>query len=499
MRRDTTLITDPNSLFAISRALRKRIVETDPNPQNRNNAIRDEKHVAYKSSGKGGYESFKYDILTSLDQLDNYFLELETVLGKITEDERVLQEDVRKRKGETTTPKKPRGRPPKAKGAEETGAGYYRGGALGDVPEDESILDFLRGASKSSSNSRILKKAILAYLPQVEAEFAKYKTQKITRDELNDNVESIYDNINDDDDYKIEKLNGTDEEDDFSNIFSAMETYILTLPSIYKKVEPEAEAEVEPVRARSGVRRNITLQSGNEFIISALSKINLLLIKLIAEYNGKILVNWKEFLQSDLEEIALKVLDSRRRFIELNKFLKTNEFTKLADISKFLSTIDKNFSKFIALTSRSIANFANPDAPSLLPNFSQQLSSQLTSQERRTEEGKIQQEKAFDDRIDKLVKKYIPIREEIQKVQNKVYEPLREKMEGTAQRLEFLNVKFEDGSINKRERLAFALLAKQLRREQKELDKVTRRLSTLQDKRNAIEDMPEYGFFPRGV
>jgi hypothetical protein len=475
MRRDTTLITDPNSLFAISRALRKQIVRTDPDPQNRNNAIRDEKHIAYKSTGKGGAETFKYDILTSLEQLDNMFLELETVVPRITNE-----------------PAGRVGRPAGAKNkpkAKKTGAGY-KGGALPDLPKDLSIMSNLKGAMKSASSSPLLKKLLRAFVPQVDNLLERYSAGEITNDDVIDSMDDAYEALDEKD---RDNLTG-DEKGGMATIFNALFEWIGSLPTN----APEALAEPEPVTPRRRVV--IPPATGNEFVVSTLSKINVLLIKLIAEYNGKILANYKDFLQSDLQEIANKVNDSLLRFRDLqdNVLKDFSKGAKAADIDKFVSTIDKNFSRFTALVSRSIANFVNPNI-TLLPNFSQQLSTQMDSQERREGESQVVRNKNFDDRVDKLVKKYIPIREEIQRVENEVYEPLREKYIETGESLGALEKKFNDGSITKRERLAFVVLSKQFGRQQKELDKVARRLTVLQDKRNAIEDMPEYGFFPRGI
>jgi hypothetical protein len=475
MTRDNTLIQDPNSLFAISRALRKQIVRTDPNPENRNDAIRDEKHLAYKSTGKGTIETFKYDILTNLEQLDNMFLELETVVPRITNE-----------------PAGTVGRPIGSKNKPKAKGGLY-GGTLPNLPNDLTIMNNLRAAKKSASSSPLLKKLLRAFVPQVERLLERYQAGEITNDEIINSMDTVYEALPNKDD-----LTG-DEDDGMVTIYNALFNWIRSFPT--NAPESLAEPEIQ--------KRRVLIQptTGNEFVVSTLSKINVLLIKLIAEYNGKILANYKNFLQSDLQEIANKEQDSLARFRDLqdNVLKNFSKGAKSADIDKFVSTIDKNFSRFTALVSRSIANFVNPNF-TLLPNFSQQLSGTYQDPKEpfnlyreatiKTEQDK---QKVFDTKIDKLVAKYIPIREEIQRVDNEVYEPLRLKIEETGKRLRGLEQKFDDGSITKRERLAFAILAKQYGRQKKELDKVANRLDKLQDKRNAIEEMPEFAFFPRGV
>jgi hypothetical protein len=160
------------------------------------------------------------------------------------------------------------------------------------------------------------------------------------------------------DDFNPDDL--TDEEDTMiDEIFEAVRDW-------NKPVEPAPAPKTAP-------RRQIPLFSGNEFIISTLSKINTLLTKLIAEYNSKILVNYKNYLVTDIEEIGLKVIDSKRRFDELKTYIEAYEAgTKVADISKFLSVIERKFRDFLSLSARSIANFVNPNLV-LLPNFSQEL------------------------------------------------------------------------------------------------------------------------------
>lgn len=477
MSREASLIQDPNSLFAISRALRKQIVRTDPNPQNRNDAIRDEKHIAYKSTGKGTIETFKYDILTNLEQLDNMFLELETVVPRITNDPA----------GRVGRPSGSRNKP-KAK----TGAGYYRGGALPDLPNDPTIMRNLRAAIKSASSSSALKKLLRVFVPQVENLLERYQAGEITNDEIIDSMDTAYEELENKD-----ALTG-DEDDGMVTIYNALFNWIGSLPTN----APEALAEPETVAPKRRVI--IPPSTGNEFVVSTLSKINVLLIKLIAEYNGKILANYKNFLQSDLQEIANKVADSLARFRDLqdNVLRDFSKGAKAADIDKFVSVIDKNFSRFTALVSRSIANFVNPNI-SILPNFSQQLVGESFQDPKEPfnlyKMTEVQKQKDFDTKIDKIVAKYIPIREEIQRVGTEVFIPLQRELEGIADRIEFLELKKADGSINKRERLALLVLDKQFKKQEKELDKADRRLRVLQDKRNAIEDMPEFAFFPRGV
>ena len=373
MTRDNTLITDPNSLFAISRALRKTIVKMDQNPSNRNNAIRDEKHLAYRSNNKDQFETFKYDVLTNLEQLDNYILELETVLGKITSDEDAvkLAQSVRKevKKQKADTPKK-KGRPRKVV---VEGSGRYRGGAL--YIDDSNIIQSLRDASTSASITPVLRKIIQFFLQRVEAEDKKFKGGLINKQNYLDFLDQLYDAIVSESVlFNVEELAGTDEETAVDDIITAFKGLISQLPENIVPLEPATVADVEA--SLKGKRRAIPILTGNEFIIGTLSKINIILTKLIAEYNGKILVNYKKFLQSDLEEIALKVIDTQRRFNDLITYLQDYERgDKSVDIRKFLETIDNKFKQFIALSSRSIANFVNPNIQ-FLPNFSQQLSGQ---------------------------------------------------------------------------------------------------------------------------
>ena len=376
MTRDNTLITDPNSLFAISRALRKTIIKTDQNPTNRNNAIRDEKHLAYRSNNKDQFETFKYDILTNLEQLDNYILELETVLGKITSDEdavklaqSVRKEQVKKQKADTKadTPKK-KGRPRKVV---VEGAGRYRGGAL--FIDQSNVIQSLRDSSKSASITPTLREIIKFFFQRIEGEDTKFKAGMINKQTYLDFLEQLYDDIiNESSLFNVEDLSGTDEEVAIDDIFTAFKELVSQLPDNLVPLEPATVADVEA--SLKGKRRAIPILTGNEFIIGTLSKINIILTKLIAEYNGKILVNYKKFLQSDLEEIALKVIDTQRRFNDLINYLQDYERSdKSVDIRKFLETIDNKFKQFIALSSRSIANFVNPNIQ-FLPNFSQQLS-----------------------------------------------------------------------------------------------------------------------------
>lgn len=471
MSRETTLIQDPNSLFAVSRALRKQIVKTDPNPQNRNNAIRDEKHIAYKSTGKGTIETFKYDILTNLEQLDNMFLELETVVPRITNEPA----------GRVGRPAGAKNRP-KAK----TGAGY-KGGALPDLPNDLTIMRNLRGAMKSASSSPALKKLLRAFVPQVENLLERYQTGEITNDEIIDSMDTAYEELEGKD-----ALTG-DENDGMVTIYNALFNWISSLPTN----APEALAEPETVAPKRRVV--IPPATGNEFVVSTLSKINVLLIKLIAEYNGKILANYKDFLQSDLQEIANKVADSLARFRDLqdNVLRDFSKGAKAADIDKFVSTIDKNFSRFTALVSRSIANFVNPNI-TLLPNFSQQLSGTFQDPKDPFNLYQATEQQGFDTKVDKLVKQYIPIREDIQKNMRE-FVAVKDTIDGIDQRIEFLDLKKIDGSINKREKLALLVLDKDREKQLKQMDKLANRLDKLQDKRNAIEAKPEFAFFPRGV
>jgi hypothetical protein len=378
MSRDNTLITDPNSLFAISRAIRKTIVEKDKDPKHVNNAIRDEKHLAYKSTGKQNYENFKYDILTNLEQLDNYFLELETVLGKITEDEKILQEAVRASKGESA-PKK-RGRPKRSGTITEffkkTGAGRYRGGVIPDLPADQTLEQAINDILDSDTVTDELKEVIQSFVDQTKVKKEEYDNGDINREELLEAIENIYNLIDE------SVLEDTDEEADLGKIYLTYTEYFKTLPALVKKEEEKEEEKPAPTSLK-GMRRGIPIKVGNEFIVSTLSKINIILTKLIAEYNGKILINYKKFLQSDLEEIALKVIDSKKRFNELKDFLKDYEIGKQAlDIDKFLEVIDKKFNQFLALSSRSIANFVNPNI-SFLPNFSQQLSESYSNPDKQ--------------------------------------------------------------------------------------------------------------------
>jgi hypothetical protein len=172
--------------------------------------------------------------------------------------------------------------------------------------------------------------------------------------------------------FDFSELEQIGEGDALERMNDAMMEYLDTLPHVVPLLPPATVADVEA--SLKGKRRTIPILTGNEFIIGTLSKINIILTKLIAEYNGKILVNYKKFLQSDLEEIALKIIDTQRRFNDLITYLQDYERgDKSVDIRKFLETIDNKFKQFIALSSRSIANFVNPNIQ-FLPNFSQQLS-----------------------------------------------------------------------------------------------------------------------------
>jgi hypothetical protein len=522
--RDSTLMTDPNSIFAVSRALRKSIVETDPNAKNRNEAIRDEKHLAYKSVGKDSYESFKYDILTSLEQLDTYFLELETVLGKITSDQDalVLQQQVRKQQ----TPAKRRGRPPKAK---VTGAGYsggkrccfnstycngtahyrnpkLRGGVVPDLPKDKSIMDVLKGAMKSSSSSKTLQGLLAIFFPQVEYLIERYNTGEVTNEDVLDSLSVIYDKLDQDEIDKLDAIDG--EKDGMIDIYNALVDWIDTLPTN----APEALAEPIPV-ASLKKRRSIPILSGNEFIVSTLSKINILLIKLIAEYNGKILVNYKKFLQSDLEEIALKVIDSQRRFQELKTYLNDyEEGTKAVNISKFLSTIENNFQKFVALSSRSIANFVNPNIQ-FLPSFSQQLSGTFQdpkqpfnlSEETQTENKKkavrkaderiIKANEAFTIKVDKLAKEYNSLSDAFQQERDNVFNAAKEKIEEVTSKLSKLEEKMTRRALSPNENANYLVYQRKLASAQKKLETSARRMDDIRRKIDTIEAMPEFEFF----
>jgi len=390
MTRDNTLITDPNSLFAISRALRKTIIKTDQNPTNRNNAIRDEKHLSYRSNNKDQFETFKYDILTNLEQLDNYILELETVLGKITSDEdavklaqSVRKEQVKKLKADTPkAPKSPKPpKPPpkttpseKGKKGKKKGAGRYRGGAFPIDPDN--LLDSLAQVVQQTSDVE-LRNLIKYYLGQVQSYLSQYEAMALGKDDVIAGMTKIYNDLKaGNPSFNFSELEQIGEGDALERMNDAMMAYLNTLPDIVPVVlpllPPATVADVEA--SLKGKRRAIPILTGNEFIISTLSKINIILTKLIAEYNGKILVNYKKFLQSDLEEIALKVIDTQRRFNDLITYLQDYERSdKSVDIRKFLETIDNKFKQFIALSSRSIANFVNPNIQ-FLPNFSQQLS-----------------------------------------------------------------------------------------------------------------------------
>lgn len=497
MTRDNTLITDPNSLFAISRALRKQIVETDTNPQNRNNAIRDEKHVAYKSTGKDGYETFKYDILTNLEQLDNYILELETVLGKITSDEDALRlaQEVRKAKKEPATPKK-RGPKPKAKGAEETkGSGRYRGGAMPVLPSDDTLIKTLVSLTKSSSISDTLKEIIKYYLLDLEAEISKYEGTAITKTQLINAVEDIYDKVVDEiTAFNIEDLAGTNEELALDDIQNAVMKYLESLPDTPAPLAPEAEKSLKQ-------RRGIPIITGREFIVSTLSKLNILLIKLIAEYNGKILVNYKKFLQSDLEEIALKVIDTQRRFRELKDYLKDFEKAdKSINITKFLTTIDDNFKKFTALSSRSIANFVNPNIQ-LLPNFSQQLSGTFEDPKQPFNlylETEKQKKDNLDTRIDKVVKEYM----KNQQIYTDLRDETKELNEEYADNTQFINDLIANKTgvpLTKSEKNNYNRALKNISILEKQLKKNGNKMKTIEDKLEATKLTAEYAFFPRGV
>jgi hypothetical protein len=468
MSREASLIQDPNSLFAISRALRKQIVRTDPNPQNRNDAIRDEKHIAYKSTGKGTIETFKYDILTSLEQLDNMFLELETVVPRITNEPA----------GRVGRPSGSRNKP-KAKGA-----GYYRGGALPPLPSNEDVFDALRYSLQLDTVSDTLKDILKFYIPRAEEQKKAFETGKITSTEFSNNIYDLFKQINGRP-ALMQDIASTDERDALADIDTAVQDYIKTLTETKKRT-----VLIPPT-------------AGNEFVVSALSKINVLLIKLIAEYNGKILANYKNFLQSDLQEIANKVSDSLARFRDLqdNVLKDFSQGAKAADIDKFVSTIDQNFKRLTALVNRSIANFVNPNI-TLLPNFSQQLVGESFQDPKQPfnlyKMTEVQKKQDIDTKIDKLVKQYIPIREDIQKNMRE-FNAVRNTIEGIDQRIEFLDLKKMDGSISKREKLALLVLDKDREKQLKQMDKLANRLDKLQYKRNAIEDMPEFAFFPRGV
>jgi len=468
MSREASLIQDPNSLFAISRALRKQIVRTDPNPQNRNDAIRDEKHIAYKSTGKGTIETFKYDILTSLEQLDNMFLELETVVPRITNEPA----------GRVGRPSGSRNKP-KAKGA-----GYYRGGALPPLPSNEDVFDALRYSLQLDTVSDTLKDILKFYIPRAEEQKKAFETGKITSTEFSNNIYDLFKQINGRP-ALMQDIASTDERDALADIDTAVQDYIKSLTETKKRT-----VLIPPT-------------AGNEFVVSALSKINVLLIKLIAEYNGKILANYKNFLQSDLQEIANKVSDSLARFRDLqdNVLKDFSQGAKAADIDKFVSTIDQNFKRLTALVNRSIANFVNPNI-TLLPNFSQQLVGESFQDPKQPfnlyKMTEVQKKQDIDTKIDKLVKQYIPIREDIQKNMRE-FNAVRNTIEGIDQRIEFLDLKKMDGSISKREKLALLVLDKDREKQLKQMDKLANRLDKLQYKRNAIEDMPEFAFFPRGV
>jgi hypothetical protein len=487
MTRDNTLINDPNSLFAISRALRKQIVETDTNPQNRNNAIRDEKHIAYKSTGKDGYESFKYDILTNLEQLDNYFLELETVLGKITSDEDALrlEQEVRKAKKASTTPAK-RGRPPKAKGAETTGAGYYRGGVLPKLPIDETLIDSLTSLVKGNSISDDFRPLLNTYITQLNAEIKKYNSKTIEKSQLLTNVNDIFNSID------TISLSGTPEENDLEEVNNVVIKYLGTLPD----VAPDAEQEKSLKQ-----RRAIPIATGNEFVVSTLSKINILLIKLIAEYNGKILVNYKKFLQSDLEEIALKVIDSQRRFRELKDYLKDyEEGTRAVNITKFLDTIDNNFKKFTALSSRSIANFVNPNIQ-LLPNFSQQLSETYQDPKQPFnlyQETEKQKKDNLDEKVDAVARRYITFREKYAE-QQEIFNELNEEFTDYQDYLNRMYNNYNTGKISGHDKVKYERILERFKIVEPKLQSADRKLQNIRKKLQQIELMPEYAFFPRGV
>jgi len=534
MTRDNTLIQDPNSLFAVSRALRKQIVRTDPNSQNRNDAIRDEKHIAYKSAGKGTIETFKYDILTSLEQLDNMFLELETVVPKITSD-----------------PAGTVGRPKGAKNKKaRTGAGYsggkrccfnssycngtahYRnprmtGGVLPDLPENSSIMVNLKSALSSVGGaSRTLKKLLRVFLPKVEDLLGQYRMGEITNEDVIDGMDTAFGEL---DQRDVDKLNEIDgEEGGMLKIYNALQTWILTLP----ENAPEALAEPEETAPKAKRPNSLAVATGNEFVVSTLSKINVLLIKLIAEYNGKILPNYKKFLQSDLEEIADKVGDSQKRFRELkDDYLERfSEGAKAANIDKFVSVIDKNFNRFTALVSRSIANFVNPNLIHL-PNFSTQLIEGFVEETqpdktirrpiRRTQERtsstiqdpkqpfnvyqealtKTEREKQteFDTRVDKLVAEYNKIEETFLDERDSKFQPAREKLLHYEASMAKYETKLKKDGLTEEQKINYGVLQKKYATKNAEMKRSASRLDKYVAKMDRIKIMPEFAFFPRVV
>jgi hypothetical protein len=517
--RDSTLMSDPNSIFAVSRALRKSIVETDRNPQNRNEAIRDEKHLAYKSVGKDNFESFKYDILTSLELLDTYFLELGTVLGKITSDENQLiaQQQVLKQKG----PPKRRGRPPNPK-AKVTGAGYsggkrccfnstycngtahyrnprLRGGVLPDLPKDKTIMDVLDNARKSSSSSETLRGLLNFFYPQIEYQLERYDRGEITNEEAIDAMSNIYDRLNQDEIDKLDTIDG--ENDGMIDIYNALLGWIRSLPLN----APESLAEPQPV-ASLKQRRSISINVGNEFIVSTLSKINILLIKLIAEYNGKILVNYKKFLLSDLEEIQQKVIQSQQQFLDLKTFLKDYEQgTKAINISKFLSTIDTNFQKFVALSSRSIANFVNPNIQ-FLPNFTQQLLQDPKSllgpsgtyQNPKSAVDFSEDKKRIDilnEKRDKLAKEYKSLNEAFETERDFGFNSAKKEIERVTSKISKFEEIRSNRELSPNEKNKYAIFQRKLATTERQLQTSARKMDNIRKKIDKIETKPEFKFF----
>lgn len=487
MTRDNTLIQDPNSLFAISRALRKRIVETDPNPEHRNDAIRDEKHIAYKSQGKAGIETFKYDILTSLEQLDNMFLELETVVPKITND-----------------PAKPRGRPKKGAGlvggkrccfnsAYCNGTAHYRnprmtGGALPDLPSDPTILlNLNRSLNTVGELSRTLKKLLRSFLPQVERALERYQQGALTNNELIDILDSAFQTLDQKD---VDKLAG-DESDAMTDIYDALTGWFETLPLN----APESLAE--PLVAPKKRVITVSATAGNEFVVSTLSKINILLIKLIAEYNGKILPNYKKFLQSDLEEIANKVADSQRRFRELkDDYLERfSEGAKASNTDKFVDTIDKNFNKFTGLVSRSIANFVNPNLI-FLPNFSQQLiGTYADPKESFNLQQTTEERKDFVYKVKRLAKEYTKLEEKLLKTRDEAFYPAQEKKDKIMTILSKYYAKRDKRPLTTKEEANIVIYERQVRTLSSVLDKSVEKMEEYRASLDDIEALPEYAFF----
>jgi hypothetical protein len=281
-------------------------------------------------------------------------LELETVLGKITDDEKKLQEAVLAKK--VKAPKGKVGRPKGSKNKAKVKGAGFSGGAF---TPNEALYEELRRVSADPSTSANFADVIRYLVRNISEIKGAFDRGSLSQDELESAIDDLESGIADNyDDFNPDDL--TDEEDTMiDEIFEAVRDW-------NKPVEPAPAPKTAP-------RRQIPLFSGNEFIISTLSKINTLLTKLIAEYNSKILVNYKNYLVTDIEEIGLKVIDSKRRFDELKTYIEAYEAgTKVADISKFLSVIERKFRDFLSLSARSIANFVNPNLV-LLPNFSQEL------------------------------------------------------------------------------------------------------------------------------